>query len=380
MQRQTLNIFLLSKIGILNLQGCKTGINVIFKIFYYFYYISIYNYNNYYIYIFIYMNKIVIEETKELLLSSNEKLYKYYFYTKKNIVFMKKDKKYVKIKYYLFSDEQIINKDPKWITYLRVKINELFDIINKPCVVKTDKKVYVLVHGAWHMGPLLKKTAYYLRKKGNIVYTPTVTGNKPGDNRAVINLTDAITSIINYIVGLNLNNVILLGHSYGGMVISGVVDKIKSRITRLIYWDAFVPLNGQSLNDMVPENYKILFKTLAEQNNNSILLPFPIWREVFVNNSDYKSALNYYNQLNPHPYLTFTEPIYFVNFKELAYLDIGKSYIYGLTDNALPQSNGWLLLSERLGLCRLVENKYDHEICFSYPKVLANQIIDAGRD
>ena len=145
----------------------------------------------------------------------------------------------VLVNYKLFTPEQIISNEPIYNDYLREKINELFDKVNKPEIQESIKGNIVSVHGAWHMGPLLEKTAQILRKDGWAVYTPTLRGNKPGDNRANINLTQAIDSIVSYINELNLTKVILVGHSYGGMVISGVVDKILNKIKRLVYWNLF---------------------------------------------------------------------------------------------------------------------------------------------
>jgi len=329
------------------------------------------------------ISKIVIRQLKQILLSNRSNLSEYKFYPSKcnSKIIMKQKCSKVVVNYNNFTKEQIINNEPIYNDYLRLKINELFDKVYKPVIQKSKKGIIVIVHGAWHSGPLLEKTAKYLRNDGWAVYTPTIRGNKPGDNRISINLTQAIQSIVDYIINLDLHNVILVGHSYGGMVISGVVDEILSRIKRLVYWNAFVPLNGQALVDMTPEPYNILFKKLAEENNNAINLPFPIWREAFINYADLNLAKKSYNKLNPHPYLTFTEKIKFKNFDELAALNIGKSYINGLADIALPQSYGWNpRLSERLGLFRYINHMYDHEICFDNPKVLAECIIQAGRD
>jgi pimeloyl-ACP methyl ester carboxylesterase len=326
--------------------------------------------------------KIVISQIEQILVSNRENLDNYKFYPKNNSTIILEQKCFhVIINYGLFTPEQIINNETIYNDYLREKINELFDKVNKPEIQKTEKGTIVLVHGAWHTGPLLENTAKYLRKDGWAVYTPTIKGNKPGDNRANINLTQAIESIVEYIVGLDLNQVILVGHSYGGMIISGVVDKILNRIKRLVYWNAFVPLNGQSLVDMTPKSYSILFEILAKENNNAVFLPFPIWREAFINYGDFELATKAYNELNPHPYLTFTEKLEFKNFDQLVSLQIGKSYINGLADIALPQTFGWNpRLSERLGLFRYIDHPYDHEICFYDPKLLAECIIQAGRD
>jgi len=327
------------------------------------------------------IDKLVISQLKQILLSNKSNLSEYKFYSKCNSIIMEQKCSKVVINYNKFTNEQIINNEPIYNDYLRLKINELFDKVYKPIIQKNKKGIIVIVHGAWHSGPLLEKTAKYLRDDGWAVYTPTIRGNKPGDNRISINLTQAIQSIVDYIIKLDLNNVILVGHSYGGMVISGVVDKILSRIKRLVYWNAFVPLNGQALVDMTPEPYNILFKELAEKNNNAINLPFLIWREAFINYADLNLAKKSDNELNPHPYLTFTEKLVFKNFNELATLNISKSYINGLADIALPQTYSWNpRLSERLGLFRYIDHPYDHEVCFTYPKVLAECIIQAGRD
>jgi pimeloyl-ACP methyl ester carboxylesterase len=113
---------------------------------------------------------------------------------------------------------------------------------------------YVLVHGAWHSGDLLEATAAPIRAAGHEVHCPTLAGNRPGDAKTV-GLADAIGSIVDYLEENDLNDVLLMGHSYGGMVITGVADKAAGRIRWLIYWNAFVPNDGESLNDMVPPHY-----------------------------------------------------------------------------------------------------------------------------
>jgi len=168
---------------------------------------------------------------------------------------------------------------------------------------------YVLVHGAWHTGAELEPTAAPIRAAGHEVHTPTIAGNKPGDPKTV-GLSDAIKSIVDYLTEKNLKDVILVGHSYGGMVITGVADQVPNRIRRLVYWNAFVPNNGESLNDMVPPPYVTLFEQIAAQRgDSSLVLPFPIWREAFINNVDLASAQKAYDILNPHPAKTFSDKI-----------------------------------------------------------------------
>ena len=93
---------------------------------------------------------------------------------------------------------------------------------------------YVLIHGAWHTGAELEATAEHMRKRGHTVHCPTLTGNRPGDDRSRVGLEDAAQSVCDYLQQHDLKNVRLAGHSYGGMVISRVADLMPERIARLI--------------------------------------------------------------------------------------------------------------------------------------------------
>ena len=238
---------------------------------------------------------------------------------------------------------------------------------------------YVLVHGAWHTGELLEPVAQAIRAHGHTVHSPTLAGNRPGDDRAKSGLTEAVQSVVSYIESNNLKNVRLVGHSYGGMIISKVADLIPDRITRLVYWNAFVPLSGECLNDMVPPHYKGMFDQIAAASNNAIVLPFPVWRDAFINDADAVLAQSAYDKLNPQPYKCFTEAVKLSS--EMAEKMVGKSYLNFQQDAALPHSTPWHpRLSERLGLFRLIEGQGSHEVCFTNPKLLGEKIIEAGRD
>jgi pimeloyl-ACP methyl ester carboxylesterase len=108
--------------------------------------------------------------------------------------------------------------------------------------------VLVSVHGAWAGGWQFKKVATLLEAKGWKVYRPSMSGLGEHFNTAspAIGLATHIDDIVNFILFEDLHDVILLGHSYGGMVITGVADRIPERISRLIYIDAFLPVDGES--------------------------------------------------------------------------------------------------------------------------------------
>lgn len=237
---------------------------------------------------------------------------------------------------------------------------------------------YVLVHGAWHTGELLTDVAETIKAEGHSVHTPTLFGNNDGDSKSV-GLNEAIDSLVTFIETNNIQNCILVGHSYGGMIITGAFDRLdEDRVKRLVYWNAFVPNPGEALNDMVPPNYVGLFDSIVAEDG-SVLLPFPIWREAFINDADIKLAESSYAKLNPHPYKTFTDAIQLS--KAPAEMEVGKSYLVCQEDVALPASLPWHpRLSEKLGLYRLVTMPGSHEACFTNPTLLGKKMIEAGRD
>ena len=112
---------------------------------------------------------------------------------------------------------------------------------------------FVLVHGAWHGGWCYRDTAKALRDAGHTVFTPTHSGVGERAHQAAENITleTHVRDVCGCIEAEELNDVILCGHSYGGMVITGVADRMADRIKSLVYLDAFVPENGESLIDLI---------------------------------------------------------------------------------------------------------------------------------
>ncbi len=108
---------------------------------------------------------------------------------------------------------------------------------------------FVLVHGAWHGGWCYRDTAKALRAAGHQVYTPTHTGlgERAHQSAEGITLETHIRDVCGTIEAEELSDVILCGHAYGGMVITGVADRMADRIKALVYLDAFIPTDGDSL-------------------------------------------------------------------------------------------------------------------------------------
>ena len=115
-------------------------------------------------------------------------------------------------------------------------------------VTSKNPATFVLVHGAWSGGWCYHKVAARLRARGHDVFTPTLTGQGERSHllSGTINLSLHIEDILAVFRCENLSDVVLAGHSYGGMVITGVADRAADRIRALAYLDAFLPEDGQS--------------------------------------------------------------------------------------------------------------------------------------
>jgi pimeloyl-ACP methyl ester carboxylesterase len=147
---------------------------------------------------------------------------------------------------------------------------------------------FILVHGAWRGGWCYKRVAQRLRQAGHEVYTPTLTGSGERSHlmNRTVNLDTHVQDIVNVVRWEQLSDIVLCGHSYGGMVISGVADKVPERIRALVYLDAFLPDNGQSLMDFLPAEGRASFVDDATNNGDGYLVR-PIPAEVFkVNERD----------------------------------------------------------------------------------------------
>ncbi len=237
----------------------------------------------------------------------------------------------------------------------------------------------VLVHGSWHTGEHWAPVADSLRAAGHEVHTPTVAGHGAGVDKRV-NHAQCTQSIVDFITEHDLRDFALLGHSYGGTIISKVVELVPDRVRRLVYWNAFVPADGQSLNDNVPAHYRELFDGIAAaSSDDTVMLPFPIWREAFINDADLETAERTYKSLSSEPYQPFRDKL---DLKKFYALQTPRSYINCTEDTALPQGEwGWHpRMSSRLGLFRLVQLKGSHEVMFTAPERLATAIVDAARD
>ena len=147
---------------------------------------------------------------------------------------------------------------------------------------------FVLVTGAWHGSWCWKRVRKALAARGHEVFTPTFTGLCERSHllSRQINLDTHIDDIVGLIRWEELGDIVLVGHSYGGCVVTGVADRIGEKIAALVYLDAFVPQDGQSLHDALPPEQRMAQLDGSEASGEGWLVP-PIPAAAFnVNPAD----------------------------------------------------------------------------------------------
>ncbi|MGB3327438.1 MAG: alpha/beta fold hydrolase [Thermomicrobiales bacterium] len=168
------------------------------------------------------------------------------------------------------------------------------------------KPTFVLIHGAWHGGWCWQRLAPMLRAAGYETYTPTLTGL--GERAHLLNpaidLSTHITDVLNLLEYDDLSDVILVGHSYGGMVVSALVEQVPDRIAQAIYLDAFLPENGESIRDIGTPG----LDEIAATYGDGWRMP-PTMPAADFGVSDPDDAAWVDARIGDQPYGTFTQPI-----------------------------------------------------------------------
>lgn len=159
---------------------------------------------------------------------------------------------------------------------------------------------FVLVHGAWAGSYGFRGVRRRLQAAGHEVFTPSLTGLGERVHLASpqVTLSTHVQDVVNQILYEDLNPIVLLGYSYGGAVITGCLDHIAERVSHLVYLDAFVPADGQSVLDLINQP-----RPLIELGAPSVLPPAP---RTF---DDPDESVFQNARRVPHPIPTFEEPV-----------------------------------------------------------------------
>ena len=226
----------------------------------------------------------------------------------------------------------------------------------------SEPRTYVIVHGAWGGGWAFREVDDMLTVLGHKVYRPTLTGQGERVHLASleVGLDTHIQDVVNTILFEELQDVVLIGHSYGGMVVTGVADRIPERIEHMIYLDAALPEDGESL------------VTRGSRSDNK-----PDWaknsRDGFLVPSWIKPDQPYPRDV-PHPVKTFTDTIVLKNPNRLR---IPSSYILTVDPAKEAEKDGFFDSYQRakaLGW-HVQQMQADHNPQWSAPKELAELFI-----
>lgn len=233
---------------------------------------------------------------------------------------------------------------------------------------------FVLVHGGHHGGWCYKKVARLLQARGHIAYAPSMTGMgerahlmHPG-----INLDTHITDIVRILEVDDLTEVILVGHSYGGMIITGVADRATDRVGHRVYLDAAYPTNGQSLLVHANANIGPLKATLRVIDGVE-LVGFPEQMPPqFFGITDPADVAFTAARLGPQPWATYEQPLVLAN--EDAMRAIPESHI--ICSSTIPGRDMDLLRARSQG--RVWDIDTGHDLMITEPDWVAARLADVA--
>ncbi|HEX8055539.1 MAG TPA: alpha/beta fold hydrolase [Novosphingobium sp.] len=170
---------------------------------------------------------------------------------------------------------------------------------------------YVLVHGAGHGGWCYQRLARLLRAEGHEVYAPTLTGLGERSHLLTpeVGLDTHIADVVSLLEHEDLRDVILAGHSYGGIVITGVADRARTRVGQLVYLDAAILYNGESLYDVTPALAMMRDEMKVVGGMELVLWPDDPVAYAIYGVTDAADWAWMRDRLKPHPWRAFTDKL-----------------------------------------------------------------------
>src|ERR1700712_1426820 len=222
---------------------------------------------------------------------------------------------------------------------------------------------FVLVHGGGHGGWCYQPVARRLQQRGHIVYAPTLSGLAEREHLLSpdIDLDTQITDIVKLLHYEDLSDVILVGHSYGGMVITGTADRTAGRVGHRVYLDAAYPTNGQSLADHAPVMHQARKGGRVVDGIELTLFPGKDPRS-FYGVTDPVTLEWMKPRLTPHPWKCFEQKLFFQD--EARMREIPESHI--ICTATIPGRDMELLRSRSEG--RIWDIDTGHDLMLTEPE------------
>lgn len=243
---------------------------------------------------------------------------------------------------------------------------------------------YVLVGGAWLGGWCWQKVARRLRDEGHDAYPVTLTGLGERAHLASpeVDLDTHITDVVNLIEYEGLRDVVLLGHSYAGLVVAGAADRVPERVSELVYLDTAPLPNGTAIIETFPPEVRERIEGQVEKYGEGWKWPMPpSWEEVAGFGSlegvddDQLELLR--SRATPQPFGTYTRPLRLENPAREALPKLGIVCSFSMAQVNEMISGGHPLAQELSGpTWRFVELPTGHWPMFSRPENLADLLLD----
>ena len=235
---------------------------------------------------------------------------------------------------------------------------------------------YVLVHGGGHGGWCYQRVARLLRGAGHDVYAPTLTGlgERSHLRSANVDLDLHIRDVVAVLHYEDLRDVILVGHSYGGMVITGVGDRAADRIGRIVYLDAATPINGQSLVDVAGPVIEAV-RPMGEvvDGLELVLLPAPE-AGLLYGVTDPADLAWMADRLEGHPWQCFAQPLRLTN--EAALWAIPQYHVVCTSTLATRDPD---LMAKAREEGRLWDIDTGHDLMITEPQAVADALIEVAQ-
>jgi pimeloyl-ACP methyl ester carboxylesterase len=235
---------------------------------------------------------------------------------------------------------------------------------------------FVLVHGGGHGGWCYQRVTRLLRSAGHEVHAPTMTGVGERSHLLTgsVDLDMHIRDIVAVVEFEDLHDVILVGHSYGGMVITGVADRVADRIGRLVYLDAANPVNGQSLVDVAgPVIEAVRPSGETVDGVELVLLPSPE-AGLFYGVTDPDDLAWMADRLTGHPWKCFEQPLDLRN--ELALWAIPQFHVVCTSTLATRDAE---LMAKARSEGRLWDIDTGHDLMITEPEKVVQALLEIAR-
>jgi pimeloyl-ACP methyl ester carboxylesterase len=235
---------------------------------------------------------------------------------------------------------------------------------------QTARGRIVLVHGSWHGGWCWSPLKPLLEAAGYIVTAPTLTG--VGERRHLIarsvNLDTHIQDVVQHIENEEIGNAILVGHSYGGFVVTGATEILRERIAQLVLLDAFFPRDGERLLDYAPPDRRQEMIDAAARDQSWNIPPLPV---AAFGVSDPALAAWVGRRLCPHPVGTYLQPIR----EQGAVMQLARRSYISCDAPALPVLDGTRQRVKGDPAWQYVGLQAPHDVMVSHPTLLADTLL-----